>query len=501
MLDFPRIGTLPAPTPAPPPAPAPAPAQAADAEFSYNSQDLAVMGSKPATIHNVSEGPKTAKVELDGRLEPEDGKYVFADHDPRSTAAVSFAAAAKTVEAFEQALGQPIVWPWGGERLGVVPDEGENFNAYYSRWSGAVHFFHGQDNVLGQTVMSGASGEVVAHEAGHAMLDAIRPGYLDTWSADPGGFHESFGDMIGMLIAFQDDRSVNRAAVQTGGDLRKPNVLANLGEHLGIGINDSRGKNRTGGDYVRTAINDFTWVDPSTLPESAPYDQLSSEVHSWSRLWTGAFWDVLCGVNADNLAKGMAPADALKATGQEGLQLLANMMKTAPQGEFTYRDMANAFIESDQQFNEGKRADLIRDVYTSRLILPAPEPPPPPAEPPAPPAEPAPPGEGASILKSAEEGPTRRLTLKLSGSQYGMFDGAKLQTVVDKDGSLGKDAEVANRTKANVERLIKAGRIRYNDPSYQMKPGDYFDAKGQPYIGFVRWEDGEMMIERSKVTA
>lgn len=495
MVDLPRIGTSPS-TPAPSaPAPTPEPsAPAADAEFSYNAQDVYVMPSKPTVVKNVSGGstPSTERVKLNGQLAPENGKYVFADGDKaRNTAAVSFSAAAKTVEVFEKAFGQTIPWAFNGPRLSVTPNEGENFNAYYSRWSGGVHFFAGTDNVIGDAIMSGGSGEVVAHEVGHAMLDGLRPNYLSGWSPDPGGFHESFGDMVGMLMAFQDERSVNRAAVQTGGDLKKPNVLAATGESLGIGINDFKGNQRTGGDWVRNAINTFTWVDPSTLPDSAPSDQLSREVHSFSRLWTGAFYDVLCGIQAENMAKGMNAKDALKATGDEGLKQLANMMKLAPKGDFAYRDMANAWIQADKQFNGGARADLIRSVMEKRLIL----------SPDATPAQPVTPTTvETSILKSVDEGQTRTLTLKLSGKQYGMFDGAKVETVIDKDGGLMKDAEAASRTRENVERLIKAGQIRYNDPGYPMKPADYFNPHGQPYIGVVRWDNGEMVIERSKVT-
>ncbi|NDD30441.1 MAG: hypothetical protein EB084_19460 [Proteobacteria bacterium] len=499
MIEFPRISAVKTqPLSAPPATPETTPEAKTDVDFSYNAQDVMVMPSKAENIKGVSGGkrPQTDKVVLASDLTPVNGKYVYGDGDQaNNAAAISFAAAAKTVAAFEKALGQPIEWAFGDQRLSVTPDEGENFNAYYSRWSGGVHFFHGTDNVIGATMMSGASGEVVSHECGHAMLDALRPGYLSTWSADPGGFHESFGDQLGMLMAFQDERTLQRVAVQTGGDLRKPNILAATGEQLGIGINDFKGTNRTGGDWVRNANNTFTWVDPSTLPGSAPSDQLSSEVHSYSRLWTGAFYDVVCAVQASNMAKGMAPVDALRATGAEMLSQVANLMKTAPQGDFTYRDMANAWIAADQQFNNGARADLIRDVMTKRLILSAGEPAPAPATP----APPSPSGEGLS--KAVDQSPTRTVAFELKGDRFGMFEGARVETVVDRDGSLSKDAETINRTKSNIERLIKDGRIRYNDPGYQMKTSDWFDSKGQPYIGAVRWENGQMLIERSKITS
>lgn len=494
------------PAPAPkPPAPAPA-----DAEFSYNSQDTVVMPSAPTVVHGVKPGPEVEKARLSNKLEPVDGKYVYEGCDPRHTQAVSFAAAAKTVEVFAEALGHPVSWAFSSPKLSVTADEGAQLNAYYSRNSGGVHFFHGTDPVTGATALSGASGEVVSHEVGHAMLDGLRPGYLGTWSPDPGGFHEAFGDIVGMLMGFQDERSINRVIVQTGGDLTKPNVLAHTGEHLGIAINDTRGSNAkgTGGDYVRTAINKFTWAEPSTLPYNPGPDGLGSEVHSYGKLWSGAFYDVMVAINSENMAKGMDPKAALKATGTEGLKLMGNLMKIAPQGDFTYRDMAEAFVSSDQQFNGGQRADLLKQVFTDRLILPAEAPPAPPAPAPKPLTTPANVFAGPTGIFTTVDGNRTPLSdvaatvrVRLSGSEFGMYQGAVVDTVVDKDGALTKSTEISTRTQSSLKQLIDAGRIRFNDPTYKMKPEDYFDKNGVPYMGVVRWEGDQMVIERVKIAS
>ncbi|MBM3465033.1 MAG: hypothetical protein FJX76_23280 [Armatimonadetes bacterium] len=502
------LGALPLLQEPTPPTPPPPPT-VQDIEISFNAQDTVAMPSSSTTIKNVENGMRVEKVELrDHNLEPVDGKLVFPDHDPRNTHAVSFAAAANTVAAFEEATGLAVPWAFGGDRLGVYADDGVMLNAYYSRGEGSIHFFHDTDVVTGALVRSGASGEVVAHEVGHAILDGLRPGYLETWSTDPGAFHESFGDQIGMLMALMDERTINRVAVQTGGNLRKQNVVAHLGEELGRGINDKVGRNRTGGDWVRNAINAFVWADPATLPDRGDDTHLGSEVHDFSRLWSGAFYDVLCGINQSFLDSGMSVKDALRATGREGTKILGNLLREAPQGDHTYKDMAEAFVAADRTHNNGQWAGLIEKVYTDRLIL---QPPPPPPEDPT---EPTPPPTGfeagssrRGIATSTPEGRkslddvTRTVRVKLSGQEYGMFNGAVVETVVDKDGSLAKDAEAASRTRKALANHIKAGRVRYNDPSYQMKKDDYFDKNGNPYIGAVRWENGQMVIERVKITA
>lgn len=499
-------------------APALAPSRPADAPgaaevtISYNSQDEVVFGATPTTVPNVTQegGLSVEKAKLNADLKPNaEGAYVYDASDRGSlTAAISFAATAKTIDAFSQAMGEPIRWAFNGDKLQINPDAGEDFNAYYARDEESINFFHGTDPKTGETLMSGASGEVVSHEVGHAMLDAIRPGYFSSWTPDVGAFHESFGDMIGMMMAMKDDATVRRAAEQTAGDLKQPNCIAALGEQLGIGINNYVGQNATGGDYVRNAINGFTWQDPNDLPYSAPPDQLSSEVHSFSRLWTGAYYDLMAGIQARNMASGMDAESALRATADESLKMLANAMKDAPQGDFTFRDMANAWIAADQKYNNGANAELMTSVFTNRRII---------GDAPARPtalatadttadAADGPSASAAGLTTFTGEGQrplgdeTRAVYTRLSGPEFGMFQGARVETLVDRDGSLSKDAEVGGRVKQNVARYIAEGRIRYNDPSYKMKiPQDLFDAKGRPFIGFVRWENGQMVLERAKV--
>ena len=56
----------------------------------------------------------------------------------------------------------------------------------------------------GTTFFSGASTDVVAHEIGHGLLDAIRPDLWDAAFLEAGAFHEAFGDCIAILTALHD---------------------------------------------------------------------------------------------------------------------------------------------------------------------------------------------------------------------------------------------------------------------------------------------------------
>ncbi len=489
----PQQPTPPTPPPQEPPAPQPQ-----DTVFTFNPQDPMVFAPSTTTIKNVvsgENGPEVDRAKLNGGLTAnEEGGFVFPSCDERHHAAVTFSAVAKTVEIFEQATGQPIQWAFGNSKLEVNHDGGDMINAYYARDERSVNFFHHEDAIMGRAVHSGDSGEVVAHEVGHAILDGLRPDYFDAWAPDVGAFHEAFGDMMGMLFALKDDRTRSRVLIETGGDLSKKNVVSALGEELGIAINDETGKNRTGGNWTRNAVNSFTWKDPADLPFNPPNpDDLGSEVHNFSRLWSGAFYDVLNGVNEMNKAAGLSTADALAKTADDGLKILANLMKEAPNGEFTFRDMANAMISSDRNNNNGQYADLIQNVMVKREILAAPAPEPPPQEPPT---DPAPPTKS---LLNQEEGPVRNLRLTLSGADFGKFQGAEVKIPVDSKEALGKDVSLRERTEGNLKRYIAEGRILYTEPNQVVKPADRFDKDGKPYIGIVTWEDGKMKIERNKV--
>src|SRR5262249_45769943 len=57
---------------------------------------------------------------------------------------------------------------------------------------------------------------------------------------------------------------------------------------------------------LRNAVNTFFYRDPDTLPTTAPATSLSSEPHSFSRVFTGAFFEALAGMLATTDRKNEA---------------------------------------------------------------------------------------------------------------------------------------------------------------------------------------------------
>lgn len=297
------------------------------------------------------------------KLNPnEDGSFVFPEGHPSATGANVVASAAATVNKYNQVLGEltgkSINWAFGDKQLKLSPETGEWPNAFYARQFKGVHFFDYK------TTSTGDSGEIASHETGHAVLDAIRHGYMEGSGSETGAFHEAFGDVLAMLMTLTNEKAVDAIVSQTeGGDLSsKRNMLSDMGEAFGHAVGKEGG--------IRTAFNSFVYEDPANLPEQGDEDHLGREVHDFSRLWSGAFYDVLDGIADANRAAGMSPKQALMAAGEEGFKLLVGQMEnSADTSETTFKEMATNLLAGDAQFNGGNRQELIRNVMLKRQLM------------------------------------------------------------------------------------------------------------------------------------
>jgi hypothetical protein len=188
-----------------------------------------------------------------------------------------------------------------GAILPVDLDFGVDLNAFYDRVG--LKFFHG--TAAGRTVFSGESPDVVCHELGHALLDSFKPQLFDAASIEVAAFRESFGDMSALLSALQLPSVREGVLAETGGVLRRASRLSRLAEQLGWAIRQSV-PSAVEPDCLRNAVNTLFYRDPDTLPTTAPAAALSSEPHSFSRVFTGAFLEGLAGMLVTTDAKDEA---------------------------------------------------------------------------------------------------------------------------------------------------------------------------------------------------
>ena len=116
---------------------------------------------------------------------------------PQSRHWIAEEAIARAVNFWGPLLPTGTVWSTLTQPLQVTLDSGVDLNAFYARNAG-LKFFH--DNVGGKDFFSGESPDVVCHETGHAILDAIRPQLFNAASLEASAIHEAMGDISAMLL-------------------------------------------------------------------------------------------------------------------------------------------------------------------------------------------------------------------------------------------------------------------------------------------------------------
>ena len=221
-----------------------------------------------------------------------------------------------------------------GKTLKVQLDAGQQMNAYYSREDGGLSFYHfiATDPAHPghtQTVYFGESPDILAHELGHAVLDAVRPDLWDQTTAEYTAFHESFGDMSAVLTALQVPEVRDAVVAETQGQVWRNSLVARLAEEVGGGIRQIYPQ-YADADCLRNVSIRWMYRDPTELSAEGPNTMLTSEPHNFSRVFTGAFYLALGQmVRAVAGATTVAAAHVLEASQDMG-QLLLKAVAAAP---------------------------------------------------------------------------------------------------------------------------------------------------------------------------
>lgn len=250
-----------------------------------------------------------------------------------------------------------------GAVLRVGLDVGVDLNAYYDRRG--LSFFHG--SVGNRTVFSGESPEVVCHEMGHAILDALRPQLFDAASIEAAAFHESFGDMSALLVSLQLPSIRERTLVQTGGRIYRSSRLSRIAEQLGWAIRQIR-PDSVDPDALRNAVNSFFYIKPSQLPPDGPASQLSSRPHSFSRVFTGAFFEALSGMLLIVRRQGPTEQDLLRVS-RDAAQLLIDAVRRAPIVPAYFSQVAASMIDADRSRFNGRYRDALKSSFVRHGVL------------------------------------------------------------------------------------------------------------------------------------
>ena len=272
---------------------------------------------------------------------------------------------AHTIEFLNKYTDKPIQNWAATNSLAVFPRAGEDLNAYYDRQH--LKFFYFSHERIG-TIYTCDSSDVVAHELGHAVLDSYRP---DMWNAaflESAAFHEAFGDFIAMMQSLSRDEICNYAIKETGGDFGLENVVSNLAEQMGkaIYVLSPQGRNP---NCLRCAINGFKYVNPGTLPESAPDNQLAAECHSFARIFVGAFYDIFLMMYNDMRSGGVDTLQAVHEARDTLLRYVMKAIQNAPLNVNFFDSMSRTILWADVTIGNSKYHDRIQQIFFNRNML------------------------------------------------------------------------------------------------------------------------------------
>jgi hypothetical protein len=235
--------------------------------------------------------------------------------------------------------------------LVVYPRAGNDANAYYDR--STLKFFYFNSQISNKVIYTIESSDIVIHELGHAVLDSIRPDFWNAAAFEVGAFHESFGDMTAIISLLQYDLALNKLLEKTNGNLRQNNFASGLAEEFGLALKI--------GNSLRNAFNNVNYVNPNKLPQNG----LTKEVHSFSVVWTGAFYDIFVSI-FEKLGK---TKNALITARDAVTLLLFETIKKVPVTVNFFNSMAKCMIDVDKNLNKSLYKNILLDVFGKRNIL------------------------------------------------------------------------------------------------------------------------------------
>lgn len=251
--------------------------------------------------------------------------------------------------------------------ISIMPRAGVDLNAYYDRSS--LRFFYYKDQ--NKIVYACDSTPVVSHEFGHAFLDALRPDFWSAQAFEVWAYHESFGDIASIISSLQNDQIIRQAIEETNGDLLKSNVITRIGAEMGMAYYRMvKDKNGMPTNCLRDISAVYKYVSPLQLPKNGKDNTLIYESHNFSRVFTGAFYEMCVKVAQKVLKEGICKdlCESLKLSRDICSRYLIKATSSAPLTSNLFEALAKNILLADAK--EGsKYQDIIKSVFIGRGIL------------------------------------------------------------------------------------------------------------------------------------
>lgn len=271
----------------------------------------------------------------------------------------AYAVATRAAELVELELGRGLAWGFEASRLIVLPHAGYMANAFYSEETHSLQFYSFRQQEDGDIYHTALVHDVVAHETGHALLDAVRDRYTEANEPETAALHEAIGDLTAVLAALTHAEVRARLLLEAGPELRGSNPVANIAEDFG-------GSGPAGKLSLR--------VLTSTRPPAA-YEGVI-EPHELSLQLTTAVWQALVRLFQANRAAGDDPDEALRLARRVVQRMVVRALDYLPPADATFDEFAVAMLRADVFANPDDRRgfrSLVAQALTQGGVLQDPQ--------------------------------------------------------------------------------------------------------------------------------
>ena len=321
---------------------------------------------------------------MQGGLEPSEA-------DPRFHQQMVYAVAMRTLENFDRALGRVIRLGSlnrqrspGYPRLRLFPHAFYGANAFYSPSLNAVLFgyFRAEaddvgSNLPGQNVFTCLSHDVIAHEMTHAIVDRLRPLFMEPSNVDVLAFHEGFADIIALLQHFSFQDILKEQLQRTRLDIRSPTILVQLAQQFGFATGGGKAL-RSALDKPGTHLSDSI-TEPherGSILVAAVFDGFfktyQRRINDLVRIATGGTGTLPQGDLHPDLVNRVA-AEASR-TAQRVLDMCIRAFDYMPPVDVTFGDFLRAMITADYELVPQDEFDCrgaMIEAFRMRGIYPA----------------------------------------------------------------------------------------------------------------------------------
>jgi hypothetical protein len=263
----------------------------------------------------------------------------------------TYAIAARATELVEFELGRPLRWGFEGSRLLVVPHAGILENAFYSAESHSLQLYSFMGNGRHRRAYHTAlAHDIVSHETGHAILDAVRPRYYEPFEPETSALHEAVGDLCAIFAALSHEQIRHRVA----GSLDRLNLLSEIAE--GFEEAGARG-----------------WGSIRSLVDAKPSDWKDTiEPHDLSLKLSSTIYLALRKLHRTLMQRGQSKVHALETARTVIQRMAVRALDFLPPADCTLAEYAEAMLAADRATHlnddEGYRA-IVHGVLAGRGLV------------------------------------------------------------------------------------------------------------------------------------